>query len=68
MKNANNVYHQLNQCLLGKKDVTKNTKIQIYKTVFLHMLTYGAETRTMLEKLESRMTASEMKFIWKIVN
>ena len=63
---ANNVYHQLNQCLLGKKEVTKNNKIQIYKTIFLPILTFGAETWIMLEKHESKVTASEMKFLRKI--
>lgn len=67
IRKANQVYYNLNNTIIGKREVNKKTKMQIYKTVYLPVLLYGAETWAMMDKHKSRVTASEMKYLRKVV-
>jgi hypothetical protein len=51
----------MNNTILGKKEVEPKTKIQIYKSVYIPTLTYGAESWPLTTKYESRIIATEMK-------
>jgi uncharacterized protein YdeI (BOF family) len=44
IKKANQIYYEINNKILGKKEVDPKTKIQIYKSVHIPALTYGAES------------------------
>ncbi|XP_071052612.1 uncharacterized protein [Onthophagus taurus] len=64
IQKASNVYYQMNNTFVGKKEVRTNTKLRIYKTIYTQTLTYGVEIR---DKLKSKITAAEIKFLRKIV-
>jgi hypothetical protein len=53
--------------ILGNKEVEPKTKIQIYKSVYIPTLTYGAESWPLTTKHESRIIATEIKFLRRIV-
>ena len=59
------MYYQTNQTTVGKKEINNNTKIRIYKMVYLPTLLYGSESWTVLTKYESRITGSEMRYLRK---
>ena len=63
---ANNIYYQLNHTILGKKEINTKTKIQVYNTIYVPTLIYGSESWTINKRVESRITASEMKCLRKI--
>jgi hypothetical protein len=44
IKKANQIYYEINNMVLGKKEVDPKTKIQIYKRVHIPTLTYEAES------------------------
>jgi hypothetical protein len=67
IKKANQIYYEINNTVLGKKGVDLQTKIQIYKSVHIPALTYGAESWHLTTRHESRITATEMKFLRRIV-
>jgi hypothetical protein len=67
VQKANQVYYLINNTIVGKREVSTKVKLQVYKTVFLPILIYGAETWTLLDKHESRITSAEMKYLRKIV-
>ena len=66
ISNANNIYHQINRTLIGKREVDTKTKLQIYSTVYTPTLTYGAESWAMTTKIESQVTATEMRFLRRV--
>ena len=68
IKQATNVYYQLNQTILGKKEVSQKTKIQIYNTIYKPTLLYGAESWPVNNKIEQKITAAEMKYLRRISN
>ena len=63
----NTEYYEMNNTILGKKKVQPETKIQIYKSVYIPTLKYGAEGWPLTTKHESRIIAKEIKFLRRIV-
>ena len=63
---ANNIYYQLNNTILGKKEINTKTKLQVYNSIYVPTLTYGSESWIINKRIESRITASEMKCLRKI--
>jgi hypothetical protein len=51
----------------GNKQVDLKTKIQIYKSVHIPALTYGAESWPLTTKHESRIIVTEMKFLRRMI-
>ena len=43
IKKANQIYYEINNTVLGKKEVDPKSKIQIYKSVHIPTLIYGTE-------------------------
>ena len=60
---ASQIYHQLNSTIINKKELTNKTKIQIYQTIYLPILTYGLKSAILNEKHLSQLQTSEMKFL-----
>jgi hypothetical protein len=67
IKKASQIYYKINNTVLGKKEVDPKTKIQIYKSVHIPTLTYGAESWPLTTRHENRIIATEMKFLRRIV-
>lgn len=51
---------------INKREVSKTTKIKIYKTVFIPTQIYGSESQVHTERLKSKIIAMEMKIIRSI--
>ena len=67
IKKANQIYYEINNMVLGKKEVDLKTKIQIYKSVHIPVLIYGAESWPLTTKHENRIIVTETKFLRRIV-
>lgn len=65
-RKATQVFYQLNKTILGKREINTKTKTTIYNAVAVPIMTYGSETWPISTKHESKLTASEMKFLRKI--
>ena len=63
VKKAANVYYQLHNAVIGKNEISYNTKMQIFNSVYLPTLTYGTESLIIGHREESRITSAEMKFL-----
>ena len=67
IKKANQVYYETNNTVLGKKEVDPKTKLQIYKSVQIPTLIYGAESWPLNTKHENTIIATKTKLIRRIV-
>lgn len=66
IKKATNIYYAINRTLLGKKEIGKKTKLQIYNTVVIPAMTYTIEVLPTLIEHKRKITTIEMKYLRKI--
>lgn len=52
--------------IIGKREICRNMKIRILKSVFLPTLLYRSESWTMRGRLVNRITTSEIKYLKKV--
>lgn len=60
---ATKLYYSLNNAFIRKKEVSRKTKIIVYKTIFKSVLLYGSESWTLSKRMASKVQAIEMKFL-----
>ncbi|CAH0555727.1 unnamed protein product [Brassicogethes aeneus] len=60
---AINLYYAINNKFIKKKEITKKTKLNVFKTVFRPILTFGCESWVLNKAQESKIGAIEMKFL-----
>ena len=60
---ASAVLHSLYQSVVTKKEVSRRTKMAIFKELYRPTLIYGHEQWVMTEKIRSRIRAAEMRFL-----
>jgi hypothetical protein len=66
IKAAVRLFHGIKQAFLNKKEISKQTKIAVYKSTYVPTLTYGCETWNMNQRQKSRIQSMEMRFLRKI--
>nr|CAI5845117.1 unnamed protein product [Callosobruchus analis] len=64
IKSAVNLYRALSS-FISKREVSRDTKIKVYRSVFLPVTLWGSETWTLTNQLKSRIQAIEMKYLGK---
>ena len=60
---ANVVMRALHYSAVMKRELLKKAKLSVFKTVFVPILTYGHESWVMIERVQSQVQASEMRFL-----
>lgn len=57
------LYHALNKTFITQKEVSKQTKLKVFKTVYRPVLTFGCKAWTLTNQIKSKIQANEMKFL-----
>lgn len=56
-------YYSLCNSLVKKKEISRQTKLLVYKTILLPILTHGSETWILTETMKNKIQAVEMKYL-----
>ncbi|XP_030757968.1 uncharacterized protein LOC115883710 [Sitophilus oryzae] len=67
VQSAANLYHSIKNTFLGKKEVSLKTKISVFNSVFVPILTFGSESWVLTKRQESLIQAVEMKYLRKVL-
>ncbi|XP_014270405.1 uncharacterized protein [Halyomorpha halys] len=68
IKKANAIYYRLCNTVIGKWEIEKNVNVHIFKPIYLPSLLYGSESSVPLDKHLSRVTAMEMRYLWRVAD
>ena len=63
---ASAVMRALHYLVVMKRELSKKTKLSIFKTLFVPILTYGHESWVMTKRVRLQVQASEMSFLRRI--
>lgn len=63
IEKATKAYYSMCSTIIKKKEISKKTKMLVYKTIFQPILLFGSETWTMSNNMKSRVQAVEMKYL-----
>lgn len=66
IEKSNKLYYAINKTFINKKEVSRKTKMTVYKTIVRPILTYGCESWVMSRRIKARVAASEMKFLRRV--
>ena len=61
---ASAVMRALHYSVVIKRELSKETKLSVFKTVFVPIFPCGCESWVMIEKVRSQVQASEMKYLY----
>src|SRR3978361_1720895 len=63
IQKALNTYYAINSGFISKREVSRETKMGVYKTIVRPILTYGSESWTLTQRQRSKLQAVEMKYL-----
>jgi hypothetical protein len=59
---ATKLYHSLGKTFIGKKEISRKTKMTVYQTIFRPVLTFGSESWVITKRQKNRIQTIEMKY------
>lgn len=66
VESSNRVYYAMNNGFISRREITKDTKLKVFKSIYRPILTYGCETWVLSQRMRSKLQACEMKYLRKV--
>jgi len=63
---ANAVLRELHRAVVTKRELSNTTKLSVFRSVFVPILTNGHESRVMTERILTQVQATEMGFLRRV--
>ena len=58
---ANRLYYSIGRGIFKKKEITRETKMRVYRALYRPVVTYGCESWVLTQRMRARLGAVEMK-------
>lgn len=66
IENTMKLYHMLNKGFISKKEISRNTKISVYKSIYRPTLTFSCESWALTGNQKKKIQAVEMKYLRRV--
>ena len=66
-RKTTSAYYEICNTIVGKREISTKTKMQIYKSVIVPIAQYGTESLALMDKHRSKLTGAEMKYLRRTV-
>lgn len=60
------LYHAMSKPFINKREISRETKMKVFRAIYRPVLTYGCESWVMTERQKSKLQAAEMKYIRRV--
>ena len=68
ISSATKLFYALARPFIGRREISRKTKMTIYKTIYSPILTYGSDSWVLNDAQKSRLQATEMKYLRRVNN
>ena len=66
IENTLKLYYSMNNTFINKKEISKKTKINVFKSVYRPVLTFGCESWKLTKSDKRKIQAVEMKYLRRV--
>ena len=67
IENTLKLYFAMNKSFINKKEISRKTKINVFKAVYRPVLTYACESWILSKRQKSKIQATEMKYLRRTI-
>ena len=63
---TNKLYYAINKGFTNRTEISRHTKMKVFKVIYRPILTYGSESWILTQRQKSKITAVEMRYLRRV--
>lgn len=64
---TNNIYYAMSKGFTNRREISRKTKMKVFKSIYVPVLTYGSESWVLSQQQERKIQAVEMKYLRRAI-
>lgn len=66
LEKATKLYYSMRNKFINKKEISRETKLKVYKAIYRPILTYGCESWVLNRRQKNKIQAAEMRYLRRV--